>query len=120
MQLDAFSVVRSQPVVDHVSAIGWDARRPVVAWLPTAELERGAGRRLNAGEAIREVQWNTDLIERITAAKYARGDYVPHENLGHEGVRVIITWAEIHETGEPWCRPPAPGGVWTSSDGRFG
>jgi hypothetical protein len=120
MQLDAFSVVRSQPVIDHVSVIGWDARRPVVAWIPTAELEGGAGRPLTPDQAIRQVHWNIDLIERITAAKYARGDYVPHEHLGHDGVRVTVMWADINETGEPWRQPPAAGAAWASRDGRFG
>lgn len=120
MQLDAFSVVRSQPVIDHVSAIGWVARRPVVAWIPTSELDGGAGRPLSPDEAIRQVQWNIDLIERITAAKYARGDYVPHEHIGHDAVRVTVTWADIKETGEPWRQPPAADAAWASRDGRFG
>jgi hypothetical protein len=120
MQLDAFSVVRSQPVVDHVSAIGWDARRPVVAWIPTAELEAGAGAPLSPEEAIRQVQWNIELIERIAAAKYSRGDCVPNEHLGHDAVRVTVTWVDIGEAGEPWRQPPAAGAAWASRDGRFG
>ena len=96
------------------------SRRPVVAWIATSELEGGAGRPLSPDEAFRQVQWNIDLIERITAAKYARGDYVPREHLGHDGVRVAVTWGNIKGTGEPWRQPPAAGAAWASRDGRFG
>lgn len=120
MQLDAFTVVRSQPVVDHVSAIGWDARRPVVAWIPVSELEATIDRRLSPDEATRQVLWNTELVERIATAKYERGNYVPHEHLGHDGVRVTVARADIIETGVRWCEPPAPGAGWASRDGRFG
>jgi hypothetical protein len=120
MHLDAFSVVRSQRVLDHVSTIGWHGQRPVVAWIPVAELEASAGRPLSADDAVRHVQWNGELVERIAAVKYERGEYVPHEYLGHEGVRLTVTWDDIDQTGEPWREPPTVGAALTSPDGRFG
>jgi hypothetical protein len=120
MQLDTFTVVRSQPIVDHVSAIGWDGRRPVVVWVPIAELETGTGRRLGAEGALRRVHWNIELVERIATAKYERGDYAPYEHVGHDGVRVNVTWADIEEAEEPWRKPPAAGAAWASRDGHFG
>lgn len=120
MLLDAFTVIRSQPVVDHVSAIGWDSRRPVAAWVAVSELEAGSGRPLTADEALRQVVWNREQVERIAAAKYERGDYVAHGHLGHDGVRVSVTWRDITDSGEPWRQPPAAGSAWASRDGRFG
>lgn len=120
MELDAFTVVRSQPVVDHVSAIGWDSRRPVAAWVAITELEAGSGRPLSPDEALRQVVWNREQVERIATAKYERGDYVPHEHLGHDAVRVTVTWQDIADSGEHWRQPPATNAAWTSRDGRFG
>ena len=119
MQLDAFTLVRSQPVVDHVRVIGWDARRPVVAWVHISELEAGIGRPLSPDEAIRHVVWNSELVERIVTAKYERGQYVPHEQLGPDGVRVSVTWTNVDDTSA-WREPPAAGAAWASRYGHFG
>ena len=120
MPIDAFTVIRSQPVVDHVSAIGWDRRRPVATWVAVSELEAGSGRALSADEAVRLVAWNSEQLERIATAKYERGDYVAHEHLGPGSVRVTVTWRDIADSGEPWRQPPMAEAAWASHDGRFG
>ncbi len=120
MQLDAFTVVRSQPVVDHASTIGWDVRRPVAAWVSISQLEADTRRPLSPDEAVRQVVWNSEPVERIATAKYERGDYVRYEHLAHDGVRVTVTWADIRETGELWREAPAAGAARASRDGRFG
>jgi hypothetical protein len=118
LKLDAFTVVRSQPVIDHVSAIGWHAHRPVVTWIPVSELETGI-HRLSPDEAARHVFWNIELVERIATAKYERGDHVPYESVGRDARRVTVMWADIVKSGETWRAPPASSATWASRHGRF-
>jgi hypothetical protein len=120
VHLEQFCIVRSQRAPGRLSAMGFHGSRTVVAWISFAALEASLRRTVDGHEdATLVTQSNLDLFERITASKYERGDYVPHEQAGPNVDLVVVTGQDIAASGERVREPTRVAVTW-SPDGRFG